>query len=125
MAGSASRRAAQRRNAKAVKSGKSLIGDIGAVSRRFRARGPTFRTLDGAISYAMSLPPGQASHIIGHGTHRYSSNRYTADTKGWASISEWAMPGYYNIARNNIEDENENVFEDGADTFKVITYAHR
>jgi hypothetical protein len=125
MASSASRRAAQRRNAKALRQGQSLISDIGTFSRKARVRGPTFRTLGGAISFAKSLPPGQASHIIGRGEYRYSSNRYSSGAKGWASLSEWAMPGYYRIAQNNVEDENERIFEDGADSFRVVLYAHR
>lgn len=125
MASSASRRAAQRRNAKALREGKSLLGDIGGVYRKARMRGPTFRTLEGAMQYASQLPGGQASHIIGHGRHRYSSNRYEEGAKGWASLSEWAMPGFYRIARDEIIDENERIFEDGADTFRVVIYAHQ
>lgn len=124
MATSASRRAAQRRNAKALREGKSLLGDIGKQYRLARHRGPTFRSLGGAIKYAMGLPGGQASHIIAYGEYRYSSNRYTQGNKGWASVSEWAMPGYYSIAQNNVEDETERIFE-YADQFRVILYANR
>lgn len=122
MASSRSRRAAQRRNAKAVKSGRSLIGDIGKFFRSSRSRGPTFHTLGGAIKYASQLPGGQASHIIGRGVHQHSSNRYTQGDKGWASLSEWALPGYYDISGEDIEDENERQFEDGAESFRVILY---
>jgi hypothetical protein len=122
MASSASRRAAQRRNAKAVRSGRSLIADIGKFFRSSKARGPTFHTLEGALKYAAQLPDNQASHIIGRGQHRYSSNRYTEGDKGWASLSEWALPGYYDISYDDILDEDQRQFLDGADTFRVVLY---
>jgi hypothetical protein len=124
MPSSADRRAAQRRNARAIRENRSLIGDIGKHYRTAKMKGPTFRTLGGAVQYAKSLPGGRASHIIAYGEHRYSSNRYSQGTKGWASVSEWAMPGYYGIAWNNIEDETERLFE-YADQFRVILYENR
>jgi len=122
MASSAARKAAQRRNAKAVKSGQSLIKHFGDLFRSASARGPTFKTLGGAIKYASQLPDGTPSLILANGVHANSSHRYTEGDKGWASISELAMPGYYDISYNDIEDENERLFQDGADTFKVVLY---
>lgn len=71
-----------------------------------------FRSLDRAIDFAASLPEDQASYILGHGDYNNVS-KYKGNIGGYAALSDLAMGGYYRLSRDDIKDEESNIFKGG------------
>lgn len=121
------RRAAQRRTAREIRAGMYQMGQprrtqagrsYEQAASHFQVRvGKSdyyhhqrmFRSLDKAIEFAGSLPPNQASYIVGKGDYR-NSTKYKGAKSGLAALSGMADSTAYPYMASHIRGENEGIF---------------
>lgn len=77
-----------------------------------------FRSLDKAMEFAASLPDSQKSYIVGKGEYNNQA-KYANKPEGFAALNGWARGNYYGPYGDDLRDEAERIFKDGAKSYYV------